>query len=162
MKLGTVYRLITGISLIARITCMMGVYYFDQNITMNAPDKTLFCIACIFGMWIIVSEIKAVFGVVRPWLYITATVGASVLCASASLPSIIKFHTDKTFVGSQYANYWLLFALAIYAFSMLCCYSVNVKENEAEEGAPRASCATENDATEDVPSTEGAHSDNEE
>ena len=126
-RLGTVYKLITGISLIARITCMMGVYYFNQDITMNAPDKIIFCIACIFGMWFIISEVKAIMGVVRPWMFVTASTGAAAVCATASLPTVIKLHADKAFSGGGYAEYWLLLAIAIYALSAVCSCSIKEK-----------------------------------
>ena len=132
-RLGTVWKFITGFSLIARITCMMGVYYFNQNVTMNAPDKTIFCIASIFGMWIVACEIKALMGVVRPWIFITAATCASAICSTASLPSIIKFHADKDFLGAGYAEYWLLFALSIYALGALCSYSVKAVNTENVE-----------------------------
>ena len=128
----TVYQLITGIALIARITIMMGAYYFNQDITMNAPDKIIFCIACIFGMWVIVCEIKAIMGVVRPWIFITAAVGAAAICSTASLPSIITYHASSAFNGGGYGEYWLLLAISVYAIAALSGYSVEVKANTAE------------------------------
>ena len=128
LRLGNVWRIITGIALVARITCMMGVYYFNQDITMNAPDKVIFCIACIFAMWIIPCSLKAIMGVVRPWIFITAASCATTICATASLPSIIKLHADNTFIGGGYAEYWFLFAVAIYALTMLSGYAIKARE----------------------------------
>ena len=116
---GNILKLITGACLVARFICMMGVYYFNQDITMNAPDKIIFCLACAFAMWLIPCEIKATLGVVRPWIFTIATVGAASLAASASIPSIIKLITDRSFKGMGYTEYAVLLAVSVYALAML-------------------------------------------
>jgi hypothetical protein len=132
-KIGNAWRFITGACLAARLMCMMGAYYFNQEITMNAPDKIIFCIACAFAMWLIPCELKATIGVVRPWIFAISTVGAASVCAAASLPSIVKLITDPAFEGMGYAEYALLLAISVYALAMLGRYAVKAPVTEAED-----------------------------
>ena len=83
---------------------------------MNAPDKILFGLACVFGMLFGVSELKLVVGSPRPAIYHISVASTILFGSVASIPSIIAHHAGRLPEQSgAYYEYYFILAMAIYA-----------------------------------------------
>ena len=116
LKPKTATKIELNILTLVRLTAMLAVSYFDQNVQMNAPDKILFGIACVIAMVFTVSELKLIVGSARKVLYTLSAALTVLLCSTASIPSIIAFHAGRLPENNGlYFEYYFLLAMAIYA-----------------------------------------------
>ena len=109
-------RIALGISTIGSLIAILATSYFDQTVQMNSPDKILVGLCAIFSALFVASEMKALMGTGRNWLYTASAMLTALFGFTCSLPSIIGYHaglisTQRSF----YAEYYLILAMAIYA-----------------------------------------------
>ena len=135
-----VYKIITGVFAIIRLTLMLGGSYFDQQVQMNAPDKVLFGLACVFSMLFIASELKVFVGTARSSVFTFSASIASLLSAASSLPSIIAYHGGRLPENNGlYAEYYLLLAIALYGVACLVSTMITfIKENKNKTDSPES------------------------
>ena len=116
LKPKTATKIELNVLTIIRLTVMLAVSYFDQQVQMNAPDKLLFGIACVSAMLFTVSELKLIVGTARRTVYTLSAATTVLLCSSASIPSVIAFHAGRLPENNGlYFEYYFLLAMAIYA-----------------------------------------------
>ena len=149
LKPKTATKIELNILTLIRLTVMLGVSYFDQNVQMNAPDKILFGIACVAAMLFTVSELKLIVGTARKWLYTLSAALTLLLCATASIPSIIAYHAGRLPESNGlYFEYYFLLALAVYAAIRL------FTSISSKAGTDALYASAETDINEDIPVTD--------
>ena len=129
-----IFKALAGIFTIARLTFMLGASYFDQNVQMNAPDKIMFGLACVFSMLFVASELKVFVGTAKMPVYLISAALSTVFSATASIPSIIAVHTNRLPESNGlYMEYYLLLGIALYAGARLTLSMLNIiKDKKAE------------------------------
>lgn len=146
VDINPIYKALAGIFAIARLTFMLAASYFNQSVQMNAPDKVLFGLACVFSMLFVASELKVFVGTARTPIYLIASALAAVLSATSAIPSIIAVHASKLPESNGlYMEYYLLLGIALYAGARLTISTLNIiKDKKApaseETDAAEADC----------------------
>ena len=110
--------------------------YLDLYIPMNSPDKLFFHFACLGGVFFIFFELRTLYAMPRPRLYLFSTAAAVLTMLTGSLASLIANARD-VFARYSIAEYDVIFtAIAIYAavrlFS-LCFAKAPVEKSDVEE-----------------------------
>ena len=128
---------------LAMLLLVLASSYFNQKIQMNAPDKILLGIACVFSMIFIANDLKALVGTQRRSTYGIFAALTLLFASTASVPSIIAYHAKVlTTSDGIYFEYYLILAMAIYAAIRL------YPRRSKAENAPAAE-VTEESAKED-------------
>ena len=142
-KSGTGIYVATGIALIVRLLFMLAESYFDIQVQMNSPNKTVFQFAILSAMLLTVNELRVGQPITKPMFHLFSASAAVVFTTLSSIPSIIS-----CFAGNMPQNYNLLFydiillLFAIYAVTRLCqlCFFNSCNKDADSE------CLIENDA----------------
>lgn len=137
-KTGTGIYVGTGTALIVRLLLMLAESYFDIQVQMNAPNKTVFQFAVLSAMLLTVNELRVDQPIIKPMFHLFSTSVAVIFTTLSSIPSIISY-----FAGNMPQNYnvlfydIILFLFAIYAIARLCqlCFFHNCKLETEPEGS---------------------------
>ncbi len=114
------FKVLSGLLLIIRITLMLAGSYFNHYVQMNAPDKIMFGLACVLSLLFIASELKLFVDNARSHMYFISAALVAVFSLTSSIPSIIAYHAGRLPEDNGlYAEYYLLLAIAIYAGARL-------------------------------------------
>lgn len=148
-------RALTGLCAILRVAMALATEYFNVEIQMNAPDKLFFLLGCIGAMFFLVCELRATVAAARPILYRFSAACCILLCAVASIPSILGVFADRLETGSALPTRFLLLCLCVYAAARL--FEIT-KAPAVEEATEESEETKESEETEE-PSTED-HNDN--
>ena len=111
------------ILLLVILIASLAFSYFDQRIQMNAPDKILFGLGCVFSMLFVSYDLKAAVGTARRSVYGLVSVLTLLFGSVSSIPSIIGCHTgallipasDTLYLILSIAKYYLVLAIAVFA-----------------------------------------------
>lgn len=133
------FRILTGFCVILHLVLALATSYFNVFIPMNAPDKLIFQLGCLAGMLFLINELRAWISHPRPVWYRFSAGCAVFLTASASIPSIIAYHTGRLTDTVFMAGYYLLLGLCFYIAVRLVTVSLHsespVKEEQTEQSA---------------------------
>ncbi len=137
-----ILKVLAGILAIVRLTIMLGSSYFNSLVQMNAPDKLLFGLACVFSMLFIASELKVFAENPRPHIYLISASLTMALGLTSALPSVIAYHSGRLPKNNGlYFEYYLLLALALYSGVRLTLQMIKLIRAKKEADIP----LTEND-----------------
>ena len=129
-------RIVTGSLALIRILFLLIRSFSDFSVGINTPDKLMFNLACAAAMLFITSELKAQVKAPRPWLCVFSSAAAMILCSVASLPSIIAYHAEALPSKSVfYAEYYIIFGIAIYSAFRFVTTVSRIKEAKEEATA---------------------------
>ena len=143
-------RVLTGLCAILRVAMALATEYFNIEIQMNAPDKLFFLLGCIGAMLFLVCELRATVSVARPILYRFSAACCILLCAVASIPSILGTFADRLETGSALPPRFLLLFLCVYAAARLFEVTFRpVAEGSTEEGTSPEANDTNDDQEND-------------
>ena len=105
-----------GVIALILLSASLAHSYFNQTVQMNAPDKVLFGLACVFSMVYTANELKVAVGTTRRSTYCLFSALTILFGTTASIPSIIAYHAGIIHASYlSYAEYYLILAFAIYA-----------------------------------------------
>ena len=110
--------------------------YLDLYIPMNSPDKLFFHFACLGGVFFIFFELRELYAMPRPRLYLFSSAAAVLTMLTGSLVSLIANACD-VFERYSSAEYDVIFtAIAIYASVRLfsTCFAKAPIEDPATDG----------------------------
>ena len=127
---------VSGLCVIARAILSLSSAYFNVSIQMNAPDKIFFMTASLTVLLFISAELRAVVGRARPIGYRLFAAAAALMCAVASLPSLLAYyagHIAELTVSIEL--YFMLLAFSVYSIIRLVCITLceATEETEANE-----------------------------
>ena len=108
-------RILSSLCATIRLLLMMTSVYFDWLIPLNAPDKLIFELACTFGMLFLVCDLRAIVDKPKSLLYGFSLATATLLCGTASIPSLITVFSMAPTSGIPTAHRLVLAALFVYA-----------------------------------------------
>lgn len=110
--------------------------YLDLYVPMNSPDKLFFHFACVGCMVFIFAEIRTLYAMPRPRLYLFSMLAVILSVFTCSIPNIIANFSD-TFAVYKLLQYDIIFfAIAIYALVRLVFFCIEYIEYK-EETAPQ-------------------------
>ncbi len=110
--------------------------YLDLYVPMNSPDKLFFHFACVGCMLFIFAEIRTLYDMPRPRLYIFSMLAVILSVFTCSIPNIIASFGD-TFAVYKLLQYDVVFlATAIYALVRLVFFCIEYTEYEEETDSP--------------------------
>ena len=145
-KSGTpLVHVLSGLCVILRLIWILAKSYFDVTVQMNAPEKLALHLACVFGMLMTVSDLRAAVGKLRPAIFGASFALGTLFLGVASLPTVIA-----SLGGAWAHDAWLpetyaLVALFVYAAVRLMDYLLfpvplpkPLPEPEAEEAIEEA------------------------
>lgn len=135
-KTGTGLYVGTGVALLVRLLLMLAEEYFDIQVQMNAPNKTVFQFAILCAMLLTVNELRVGQPITKPMFHLFSASIAVVFTTLSSIPSIVSY-----FAGNLPQNYNLLFydvillLFAVFAVARLCqmCFYFSCNENAKSE-----------------------------
>ena len=116
---------ISGLCVIARTILALSQAYFNVKIQMNAPDKIFFMTASLALMLFVCAELRAIVGRARPVGYRVFASASALMCAAASLPSILAYyagHINELAVRIEF--YFMLLAFSVYSMIRLVCITL--------------------------------------
>ena len=120
-KTGSLLYVATGTALIIRMVFMLAQCYFDTQVQMNAPNKTVFMFAVLSVMLLVVNELRIGETVKKPLFHLFSASVAVIFTTVSAIPSIIGY-----FSGNMPLNYNIVFYditllfFAVFAVARLC------------------------------------------
>lgn len=112
------FRLLCALCVILRLLMILANSYFDITVQMNAPDKLMLHLACLAGMMMAISDVRASVVKLRPALFTFSFACGALLLGTYAIPYLLDAHTGIlgawdvfTSVPEAYA----LLALLVYA-----------------------------------------------
>ena len=119
---------ISGIGTVLWIAVVWISSYLDLNVPMNSPDKLFFHFACVGCMTFVFAELRTVYGMPRPRLYLFSMLASLLTILTCSLPNIIASF-DGIFAVYTLLPYDVVFlAVALYACVRLVFFCIKYKE----------------------------------
>ncbi|MBR2353112.1 MAG: hypothetical protein IKA76_01235, partial [Clostridia bacterium] len=108
-------RFLTGIGLILFLLFSLWNSYSDFTVQMNAPDKLLFMIGCLFAMLFTVEELRVLFGATRSVLYFISIGGSLLFLSVATLPTLLAVLLGHMEAPSWILSHLILVGMLVYA-----------------------------------------------
>lgn len=86
-------HVILGMFVIIRALCGIALIYFDMNIPMNNPNKTIIQIALMAAMLYFLTEERFIIGngAQKPWLFTATALTSVLLTATAGISCVVGF-----------------------------------------------------------------------
>ena len=120
---------ISGIGTVFWIAVVWISSYLDFNVPMNSPDKLFFHFACVGCMTFVFAELRTIYDMPRPRLYLFSMLSALLTILTCSLPNIIASF-DDIFAVYTLLQYDIVFlAVAFYACVRLVFFCIRYKED---------------------------------
>ena len=120
-RTGTGLYVGVGLGVIVFFVILLAQSYFDTQVQMNAPNKTVFQFAVLAAMLLTLNELRVGQEIKKPVFHLFATTAAVIYMSASSVPSIIGYLT-----GNMPVNYNLFFAdgvlllFTVFAVARLC------------------------------------------
>ena len=137
-KTGSPLYVATGTALIVRLVFMLAQCYFDTQVQMNTPNKTVFQFAVLASMLLIVNELRIDQTIRRPLFHIFSVSAAVIFTTLSSIPSLIGY-----FMGNMPSNYNIVFYdmtllfFSVFAVARICqmCFCSQCDDAETNDEA---------------------------
>ena len=129
-------RFLTGVGAVVFLLFALGSAYFDATVPMNAPDKLLFLIACLFAMLFTAEELRVYAEVPKSGRYFFSLGCAVFFLGVSSIPTLIGVSFGAMEPAFWHPSCIVLFGIFLYALTRLLLLLFTTEKPEENSAEP--------------------------